>query len=101
MDTPPPRVSSFFVLPPSLCLVGLLLFVALLNGQRDLTVLSLLVLGMAGVANRWARATRAGLRCRLTLDRDRLFPGETARLAAEVENRRVLPALVEVAWAQI
>ena len=97
MDTLPPRVSSFFVLPPSLCLVGLLLFVALLNGQRDLTVLSLLVLGMAGVANGWARATRAGLRCRLTLDRDRLFPGETARLAAEVENRRVLPALVEVA----
>ena len=77
--------------------VGLLLFVALLNGQRDLTVLSLLVLGMAGVAKGWARATRAGLRCRLTLDRDRLFPGETARLAAEVENRRVLPALVEVA----
>ena len=37
MDTLPPRVSSFFVLPPSLCLVGLLLFVALLNGQRDLT----------------------------------------------------------------
>ena len=97
MDTQPPRVSSLFVIPPALCLVGLLLFVALLNGQRDLAVLSLLVLGMAGVAKLWARATRAGLRCRLALDRDRLFPGETARLTAEVENRRVLPALVEVA----
>ena len=97
MDTLPPRVSSLFVLPPSLCLVGLLLFVALLNGQRELAVLSFLVLGMAGVAKLWARATRAGLRCRLALDRNRLFPGETARLAAEVENRRVLPALVEVA----
>jgi uncharacterized protein (DUF58 family) len=97
VDTLPPRISSFFVVAPGLCLVGLLLFVALLNGQRDLTVLSLLVLGMAGVAKLWARATRAGLRCRVALDRDRLFPGETARLTAEVENRRVLPALVEVA----
>ncbi len=97
MDTLPPRVSSLFVLPPSVCLVGLLLFVALLNGQRELAVLSFLVLGMAGVAKLWARATRAGLRCRLALDRDRLFPGETAHLTAEVENRRVLPALVEMA----
>jgi len=97
VDTLPPRVSSLFVLPPSVCLVGLLLFVALLNGQRELAVLSFLVLGMAGVAKLWARATRAGLRCRLALDRDRLFPGETAHLTAEVENRRVLPALVEVA----
>ncbi|RPH97256.1 MAG: hypothetical protein EHM71_19825, partial [Zetaproteobacteria bacterium] len=77
MDTLPPRVSSLFVLPPSVCLVGLLLFVALLNGQRELAVLSFLVLGMAGVAKLWARATRDGLRCRLALDRDRLFPGET------------------------
>jgi uncharacterized protein (DUF58 family) len=97
VDTLPPRLSSLFVLPPSLFLVGLLLFVALLNGQRELTVLSLLVLGMAGVAKLWARATRAGLQCRVALDRDRLFPGETARLTAEVENLRLLPALVEVA----
>lgn len=96
MPAPPPYVSSLFIAPPSLCLVGLVLFIALLNGQRELTTLALLVLAVAGLAKAWARASRAGLACRVSVDRVRVFPGEPITLRVDIENRRLLPVFVRV-----
>lgn len=96
MDAKAPRVSSVFLLPPGLVLAAILLFIALLNRQRPLIVLSLLVLGTAGCATLWAKASRARLACRTAVDRRRLFPGETLALTLTAENRSFLPLALQV-----
>lgn len=96
MDGKAPRVSSFFLLPPGLVLAGMLLFIALLNRQQPLIVLSLLVLGTAGCAKLWAKASRSRLACRTAIDRRRLFPGETLALTLKAENRSFLPLALQV-----
>jgi len=96
VDRQAPRLSSFFLLPPGLVFVGILLFIALLNRQQPLIVLSLLVLGTAGCAKLWARASRSRLACRTAVDRSRLFPGEPLALSLEVGNRSFLPVALQV-----
>lgn len=76
--------------------VGVLLFVALLNGQRDLTVLTLLVLGVFSGARLWTRVSLSSLRCHLAIDKVRVFPGEKIALRASAENAKVLPIWLEL-----
>jgi uncharacterized protein (DUF58 family) len=87
---------SIFFVPVVLAVVGLFLFMALLNGQRDLTVLSLTLLGVAAGAKLWTRWSLAGIGCRVGVDRCRLFPGEKLVLKATAENRKILPVRIEV-----
>jgi uncharacterized protein (DUF58 family) len=96
VDEQPPFVSSFFVIPLSLFLVGVLFFIALLHHQRDLIILSLLVFGVAGSAKLWARLSLSGIACRCAIDRRRVFPGEALTLTLEAENRRFLPVSLRV-----
>ncbi|RPI05409.1 MAG: hypothetical protein EHM71_12690, partial [Zetaproteobacteria bacterium] len=76
MDGQAPRLTSIFLLAPGLVFAGGLLFVALLNRQHLLIVLSLLILGTAACAKLWTAASRSRLACRSAIDRKRLFPGE-------------------------
>jgi len=92
----PPRALSLFLVAPTLCLVGIVLFVALLYRRGDLILLALLVLGVAAGAKLWARLGRAGVTHRLRVDRTRLFPGERLEVAVAVENRRCLPVYLRV-----
>ena len=96
MDEQGPRLSSLFLVPPSLVIVGILLFVGLLKQQQMLIILSLLVLGTAGSAKLWARVSRSRLACRAAADRSRLFPGEPLVLTLEVGNRGWLPMALQV-----
>jgi len=96
VDGQAPRLSSFFLLPPGLVCVGILLFIGLLNRQRPLIVLSLLVLGTAGCAKLWARVSRSRVACSSTVDRSRLFPGESLVLSLEAGNRSFLPVALQV-----
>ena len=96
MDGQSPRLASLFLVPPSLVFVGILLFVALLNHQHQLIVLSLLVLGTAGSAKLWARLSRSRLACHSAVDRSRLFPGEPLALTLEAGNRSWLPMALHV-----
>ena len=84
-------LSSIFFVPFILAIVGLLLFMALLNGQRELTVLSLLLLGVAAAAKLWARWSLSGIQCSVCMDKCRAFPGEKLFLKATAENRKILP----------
>lgn len=96
MNQPLQPFPSVVMLPLSLCLVGGLLFLALLHRQRELIILCLLLLAVAGGAKLWARLGAAGLACRMAVDPIRLFPGETVTLALEAENRRWLPVFLRV-----
>lgn len=96
MDGQAPPLSSLFMVPLSLVLVGSLLFVALLHHHRELILLSLLVLGTAGSAKLWARVSRSRLVCRSAVDRSRLFPGEPLALSLEAQNRSCIPMALQV-----
>lgn len=82
---------SIFLTPFVLAIVALFFFLALLNGQRDLTVLSLLLLCIAMLAKLWSKWSLKEISCSLTLDKCKLFPDETLLLQAKAENRKILP----------
>jgi uncharacterized protein (DUF58 family) len=90
------RVVSLFLIPPTLFLVGVCLFIALLARQWELTVLCLLVLTVAAGAKLWAALSLSGITCRAAVDRRRAFPGEPLVLTVEAENRRCLPVMLRV-----
>jgi len=96
MEAPAQRVPSLFMISLTQFLVGCLLFIALLNGQRDLTVLTLLVLGLAIGTRLWASKSLSGIECQSNVDKQRLFPGETFRLEIKAENRKFLPAWLQM-----
>lgn len=89
-------IPTIFATPLIQVFVGGLLMIALLNGQRDLTVLALLVLGTAFAANLWARISLSGIQCHSQVDKGKVFPGETLKLKISAENRKFLPV-----WLQI
>lgn len=89
-------LSSIFFTPFILAIVGLFFFMALLNGQRDLTVLSLILFGVAAGAKLWTRWSLAGIECSISIDRRRVFPGEHLSLKATAENRKFLPVWLQV-----
>lgn len=74
-----------------------LLFIALLYGQRGLVLLALLVLAMFNGAFLWSRFSLTGLTSRLSLSRDRVFPGEPLILKAEATNNKYLPVWLQLA----
>jgi uncharacterized protein (DUF58 family) len=90
------RVSSLFIIPLVLIFVGVLLFIALLYGQRDLTILSLMLFGLVVGAKLWTRWSLTGIDCRLSVDKSKAFPGEKLILRATAENRKLLPVWLQV-----
>ncbi len=76
--------------------VGILLFIALLNGQRDLTVLTLLVLAVMSGTRLWARLSLSGLDCHFTVDKHKAFPGEKLDIRISAENGKLLPIWLEL-----
>ena len=84
-------IPSILTFAPVQIFVGVLLFVALLNGQRDLTILALLVLGVIGGTRLWARMSQWNTSFHLTLDKRKVFPGEKITVTASAENAKPLP----------
>ncbi|MFW6115295.1 MAG: DUF58 domain-containing protein [Thermodesulfobacteriota bacterium] len=96
METAESRLPSLFIIPLVQFLVGILLFIALLHGQRDLTVLALLILGITIGARLWSKLSISRIRCSALVDKDRLFPDEPLALQVSGENAKFLPV-----WLQI
>ena len=90
------RVPSLFITSIMLALVCLFLGIGLLNGQPELTILALLVLGTAGGLRLWTEASPYRLRLSHAVDRTRLFAGEKLTVKASAENGKLLPVWLEV-----
>ena len=88
--------ASIFIIPPTVFLVGCLLFIALLYGHRDLAVLTILVLAIVGGAKVWSRLSLSGTKCHATVDKQKVFPGEKITLRASAENEKFLPIWLEM-----
>jgi uncharacterized protein (DUF58 family) len=100
METDEGRVPSVFITFPVLIIVGCFLFVALLCGQKALSLLALVVLGLASGTKLWSKMSLAGVTCRAVVDKGRLFPGETLRLEVEAVNAKFLPVWVQMRMSQ-
>jgi len=90
------RVSSLFITSIMMVAVGLFLFIGLLNHQHDLTILCILVFGIAITLKVWATLAGKKIIYRLDTDRYRVFPGEKFTFTATVENHKPLPVWLEV-----
>ena len=96
METVEDRLPSLFIIPLMQLIVGVCLFISLLYGQRDLTIVALLVLGITFGTNLWSRLSLSGIRCSSMVDRCRLFPGESLTLQVRAENAKFLPVWIQM-----
>ncbi len=90
------RASAIFTITLPLLLVGIVLIIALLNEEQDLILLSLLLLTVVGVAKLWGELSLRGVKCRGSVDRKRVFPGETLTLTVQIENMKFLPVWLRI-----
>ena len=96
MELQEQRVSSIFIVPLIVFFVGVLLFIALLHGQRDLIIFSILILGVVTGARLWSRYGLSGIRCSSTLNREKVFPDERLSLTVTAENAKFLPVWLQM-----
>ena len=76
--------------------VGLFLFIGLLNRQYDLSILCILVFGIAIVLKVWAKKAGKKIVCRLIANRTRVFPEENITFTLSVENHKPLPVWLDI-----
>jgi uncharacterized protein (DUF58 family) len=96
MEAQESRLPTIFIVPLMQFFVGILLFVALLHSQRDLSVLALLVLGVMGGARLWSRVSLSGIKCYSMIDKGKVFPDEILTLHIRVENAKFLPVWLQM-----
>lgn len=96
MEPQPTRDPTLFSVPLIQFFVGLFLFIALLQGQRDLSLLAILVLVVVSGAKLWSRMSLSRILCRSQLEKKRIFPGESFGLEISVANTKFLPLWLEV-----
>jgi uncharacterized protein (DUF58 family) len=94
------REPTIFSYPLIQMMVAILLFIALLYRQRDLALLTLLILLLMASSKIWSRMSIAKVSCRISTDKQRLFPGESLSLTTHIENAKLLPVWVRVNWPQ-
>ena len=89
-------VPSVFVTGLFQFFAGLLLFLALLYRQQVLIYLALLVLIMFWGSRVWCRLSLSALKHQLSVNHQRVFPGERILLQARVENIKFLPVWLKI-----
>ena len=96
METLESRLPSVYVIRMVQFIVGVCLFASLLYGQRELTILALLVLGLMIGTNLWSRLSLSGIKCSSIIDKHRLFPDESLALHLNAKNTKFLPVWLQV-----
>jgi len=90
------RLPTVLIIPLIQLFAVVFLFIALLNDQRELTILILVILAILIGAKIWRRLSLAGISCESLLNRQRVFPGETLTYSTRVRNAKLLPVLAEI-----
>ena len=90
------RVPTIFVVTLVQIFAVVFLFIALLNDRRDLTVLTLLIIGMGSGARLWSRWSLSGIKWSVSVDKHKVFPGEDLVLDIRAENAKFLPIWLEM-----
>ena len=90
------RETTIFAVPLVRIITASLLLIALLNGQRSLALLSILVLSVALGASLWSRISVKALTFRSSLNTSRVFPGEAVKLTVQARNEKILPVSLKI-----
>jgi uncharacterized protein (DUF58 family) len=77
-------------------MVAAILLAALLNGQTQLALFSLLVLLIVAGASVWSRFAAKAVTIKSSLSKTRVFAGETVLLRIEIKNAKFLPARIRI-----
>lgn len=78
--------------------VSILLFIALLFRQKDLSLLSILILLVMGGSKVWSTLNFYRISCDYHASKKRVFPGETISMASTIENKKFLPVWIRLCW---
>ena len=78
--------------------VAILLFVALLFRQKDLSLLAILILLVMSGSKIWSTLNFYRISCHCRADKKRVFPGETVSMVATLENHKFLPVWIRLCW---
>ena len=90
------RLPTLLVIPLIQFLVIVFLFIALLNGHRELTVLGLVVITLVVGTRIWSRLSPVGIQPEAALDKQRGFPSETFIFSIRIRNAKLLPVLARL-----
>jgi uncharacterized protein (DUF58 family) len=90
------RASTLFTTLFILIIVIIVFFAALLNENRELEVLSVIVLSLAGGMKLWTQVSGFRVRASSFIDRKRLFAGDHLSLNISTENGKFLPVTISV-----
>jgi uncharacterized protein (DUF58 family) len=96
MDAYEYRLPTLLIIPLIQILVGVLLVIALLNDQRELTVLILIAFAVLIGTKVWSRLSPAKIHHETMVDKQRGFPGETFIFSARIRNAKILPVLARL-----
>ncbi|MBW1804061.1 MAG: DUF58 domain-containing protein [Deltaproteobacteria bacterium] len=96
MDLKEERIPTLFSTWMIQVFILVFLFIALLQGHRNLIIFSAVLLGVMAGANLWSRFALSGIECRSQADKRRVFPGEMFHLDVTVENAKFTPI-----WLQL
>lgn len=92
-ETRPPSIfTSRFV--QSFILI--FLFVALIQGQKDLILFAIFILVLMNIADLWSRFSLSGVETKTIVDKEKVFPEEKIRLRINAENNKLLPIWLRV-----
>lgn len=95
-DSIPYRIGSAYAVPLMLFFVAVLLFIALLQSQKELTALCLVTFGVMAGAYFCSRASLRAIEFELDVERSHLFPQEHLKIRLDVVNAKALPIHLSV-----
>jgi len=96
MDAQEYDISTLLVIPLSQIIVGVVMGIALLNGEYALALLTLLLLCMMRGAKLWSRISGKNIIWKSGVDNARVFPGESLTFNTHVENSSWLPVWLRI-----
>lgn len=92
----PDHVTTIFKVPLFFLALLVFLFISLLTGQTQMTLLMLLVLGILALTKLWSRLAFSNLAFKAKVDKTKVFPGEEISFEFFAGNPKLLPV-----WLQI
>ncbi len=71
-------------------------FISLLNYQSEMTVLTLIILGIFIFTMIWSRFSASNMKIAFKVDKHRVFPDEEIKIVVRAENNKLLPVWLKV-----
>lgn len=88
--------TSIFLIFFIQALMSVFLFLALLYDVTELALFAVILHSMALVSYLWSRASLINVKCKIKLNRTRLFPGSKLQIDIRAINSKILPILFKV-----